>query len=210
MKALEAAEAAKRLVEKKENERKMKKEALKLERTKLVQEKLKQLELQKKIKEEERKKKEADMAARKRQREEDEKKEKERKRKRVVEGRKQQQQEKEEKLQAKKEADMLMVPSVLFSLCLNIRNRINFWCLLQDERKKLTKLSVDESWRNNKRVKEGKENLDKMLKTESKANVVSTRDGRDLSTAIQVCEPSADGRNKSKVTYLLEFDLAEL
>ncbi|KAM1276313.1 hypothetical protein ACFX13_029552 [Malus domestica] len=83
VKALEAAEAAKRQAEKKENERKMKKEALKLERSRMEQENMKQLELQKKRKEEVRKKKEADMASKKRQREEEERKEKERKRMRI-------------------------------------------------------------------------------------------------------------------------------
>lgn len=92
VKAIEAAEAAKRLAEKKENERQMKKEALKLERARMEQENLRQIELEKKKKEEERKKKEeerkkkeADMAAKKRQREEEERKEKERKRMRVEE-----------------------------------------------------------------------------------------------------------------------------
>ncbi|KAM2056299.1 hypothetical protein ACFX16_029126 [Malus domestica] len=83
VKALEAAEAAKRQAEKKENERKMKKEALKLERSRMEQENMKQVELQKKRKEEVRKKKEADMASKKRQREEEERKEKERKRMRI-------------------------------------------------------------------------------------------------------------------------------
>ncbi|EXB36055.1 hypothetical protein L484_018212 [Morus notabilis] len=102
VKALEAAEAAKRAAEKKENERKLKKEAMKLERTRQEQENLRQLELQKKRKEEERKKKETEMAAKKRQREEEEKKEKERKRLHVEETRKQQK-EQEQKLQAAKE-----------------------------------------------------------------------------------------------------------
>ncbi|KAB2048996.1 hypothetical protein ES319_A13G147400v1 [Gossypium barbadense] len=88
VKALEAAEAAKKLAEKKENDRKMKKEALKLERVRLEQENLRQLELEKK-KKEERKKKEADMAAKKRLREEEERLEKERKRKRIEEARRQ-------------------------------------------------------------------------------------------------------------------------
>ncbi|TKY50795.1 transcription factor jumonji (jmjC) domain protein [Spatholobus suberectus] len=95
VKALEAAEAAKRMAEKKENERKMKKEVLRLEREKL------ELELQKKKKEEERKKKEAQMAAKKRQREDEGKKEKEKKRKRVNDMKKQQQEY--EKILAKKE-----------------------------------------------------------------------------------------------------------
>ncbi|GLT31030.1 hypothetical protein SLA2020_057970 [Shorea laevis] len=102
VKALEAAEAAKRLAEKKENERKTKKEALKLERARLEQENLRQLDLQRKKKEEERKKKETEMAARKRQREEGEKLEKERKRKRIEETRKLQR-EAGEKLRVKKD-----------------------------------------------------------------------------------------------------------
>ncbi|KAG4918683.1 hypothetical protein JHK85_056964 [Glycine max] len=95
VKALEAAEAAKRMAEKKENERKMKKEVLRLERERL------ELELQKKKKEEERKKKEEQMAAKKRQMEDEEKKEKEKKRKRVNDKKKQQQDHM--KIQAKKE-----------------------------------------------------------------------------------------------------------
>ncbi|KAK6947089.1 Inner centromere protein, ARK-binding domain [Dillenia turbinata] len=102
VKALEAAEAAKRLAEKRENERKMKKEAMKLERARLEQENLKQLELMNKKKEEERRKKDANLAARKRQREEEEKIEKERKRKRNEEARKQQR-EQNRKVSADKE-----------------------------------------------------------------------------------------------------------
>ncbi|XP_057424112.1 uncharacterized protein LOC130717768 [Lotus japonicus] len=85
VKALETAEAAKRLAEKKENERKMKKEAWKIERERMEQQK----------KDEERKKKQAEMAAKKRQREDEEKKEKERKRK--------QPQEEHKKIHSKKE-----------------------------------------------------------------------------------------------------------
>ena len=84
VRALEAAEAAKRQEEKKENERKIKKEALKLERAKIEQETLRQRELDRRKKEEELKKKEADLAARKRLREEEGRMEKERKRKRIV------------------------------------------------------------------------------------------------------------------------------
>ncbi|KAL9272943.1 hypothetical protein AKJ16_DCAP05215 [Drosera capensis] len=90
LKVLEAAEAAKRLEEKKENERKQKKEALKLERARLKEENQRQMELQKKLKEEERKKREAEVAARKRQREEEERKEKERKRRRTEDARRHQ------------------------------------------------------------------------------------------------------------------------
>ncbi|XP_048235126.1 uncharacterized protein LOC8266953 [Ricinus communis] len=85
VKALEAAEAAKRNAQKKENERKMRKEAMKRERVKMEEQNLRQLELEKKKKEEEKRKKEADMAAKKRHREEEERKEKERKRMRVEE-----------------------------------------------------------------------------------------------------------------------------
>ncbi|XP_068636374.1 uncharacterized protein [Aristolochia californica] len=102
VKALEAAEAAKRLEEEKENARKIRKEAVKLEREKLEQENMRLLELKQKNREEERKKKEADIAARKRQREEEERKGKERKRRCIEEARKQQQ-EREEKLRAEKE-----------------------------------------------------------------------------------------------------------
>lgn len=101
VKALEAAEAAKRLEEKKENERKMRKEAMKHERARLEQENSKQLELHKKRKEEEKKKKEADAIARKRLREVEEKNERERKRKRVEEARRQQR-EQDDKTHAKR------------------------------------------------------------------------------------------------------------
>ncbi|KAG9448564.1 hypothetical protein H6P81_008529 [Aristolochia fimbriata] len=102
VKALEAAEAAKRLQIERENARKTRKEAAKVEREKLEKENMRQLELKQKKKEEERKKKEADIAARKRQREEEEKKGKERK-KRCIEEVRKQQQEREERLRAEKE-----------------------------------------------------------------------------------------------------------
>ncbi|XP_047315396.1 uncharacterized protein LOC124919242 isoform X2 [Impatiens glandulifera] len=101
VRALETAEAAKRLEEKRNNERIMKKEALKLERERLARENLKQTELLKKKKEEELKKKDADIAARKRLREDEEKRAKERKRKRVEHAR-QQLDEQEGKLHARK------------------------------------------------------------------------------------------------------------
>ncbi|KAK6149413.1 hypothetical protein DH2020_016938 [Rehmannia glutinosa] len=100
VKALEAAEAAKRVEEKRENERKMRKEALKLERAKLEEENLRNMELEKKKKEVERKKKDADIIAKKRMREEDEKKEKEKKRMRLEA--KHRQREQEEKMRAGK------------------------------------------------------------------------------------------------------------
>ncbi|XP_010243942.1 PREDICTED: uncharacterized protein LOC104587884 [Nelumbo nucifera] len=96
VKALEAAETAKRLEEKREKERKMRKEAVKLERARLEQE-----NIQKK-KEEDRKKKEAEIAARKRLREEEERKEREKKRKCNVEAQRQQR-EHENKLRVEKE-----------------------------------------------------------------------------------------------------------
>ncbi|KAI8009716.1 hypothetical protein LOK49_LG06G00320 [Camellia lanceoleosa] len=102
---VKALEAAKRLEEKRQNERKMKKDALKLERERKEQENLRQMEINKKKKEEEQKKKDADMEARKRLREEEERKEKERKRKRIEEPR-QQQRGKEEKLRAGKEKEV--------------------------------------------------------------------------------------------------------
>ncbi|KAK8460008.1 hypothetical protein SEVIR_2G253400v4 [Setaria viridis] len=88
VKALEAAEAAKRLEEKKRNEREMRKAATKLEREKLKQEK----ELKQKHEEEQKKKRDVDVATRKRQRDEEERREKERKRKCIEEARKQQKQ----------------------------------------------------------------------------------------------------------------------
>ncbi|CAA2972200.1 Hypothetical predicted protein [Olea europaea subsp. europaea] len=101
VKALEAAEAAKRLEEKKENERKVRKEALKLERAKMEKENMRQKELDKKKREEERKRKDADMQAKKRLREEEERKQKEKKRMRI-EVRQRQQREQEEKMCAEK------------------------------------------------------------------------------------------------------------
>ncbi|GKA92516.1 hypothetical protein Tco_0814441 [Tanacetum coccineum] len=90
VKALEAAEAAKRREQEKENERKKKKEALKLERARIGKENAIEMELNKKKKNEEQKKKEADIAARKRQREEEEKKQVAKKRKLVAEAQKNQ------------------------------------------------------------------------------------------------------------------------
>lgn len=115
MKALEAAEAAKRQEEKREIERKMKKEALKIERARMVQENIRQLELQKKKKEEERKKREAEIATRKRLREDEEKKEKERKRKRVEDSRKCQEEHKE-KLCPKEENKEIKIKAMVRSI----------------------------------------------------------------------------------------------
>ncbi|KAI3828360.1 hypothetical protein L1987_02460 [Smallanthus sonchifolius] len=84
VKALEAAEAAKRREQEKENERKLKKEALKLERARIGKENAKEMELNLK-KQQELKKKEADIAAKKRQREEEERKQLAKKRKLLAE-----------------------------------------------------------------------------------------------------------------------------
>ncbi|XP_031406966.1 uncharacterized protein LOC116215406 isoform X1 [Punica granatum] len=111
VKALEAAEAARRQAEKREVERKMKKDALKLERARVEQENRRQLELQMKRKEEERKKKEAEIAARKRLRE-GEKKDKERKRKRVEDARRQQEEQKD-KLGPKKEGKEMKAKAMI-------------------------------------------------------------------------------------------------
>ncbi|KAL7088096.1 hypothetical protein ACP275_13G108300 [Erythranthe tilingii] len=100
VKALEAAEAAKRLEEKRDNERKMRKEALKVERAKMEEENLRVMELDKKKKDADRKKKEADIKSKKRLREEEERKEKEKKRMRVEA--RQRQREQPEKMRGEK------------------------------------------------------------------------------------------------------------
>ncbi|KAK1417995.1 hypothetical protein QVD17_27131 [Tagetes erecta] len=89
VKALEAAEAAKRREQERENERKLKKEALKLERARIGKENAKEMEINLK-KQQELKKKEAEMAAKKRQREEEERKLLAKKRKLVAESQKSQ------------------------------------------------------------------------------------------------------------------------
>ncbi|XP_022716590.1 LOW QUALITY PROTEIN: uncharacterized protein LOC111275501 [Durio zibethinus] len=165
VKALEAAEAAKKLAEKKENDRKMKKEALKLERARLEQENLRQLELEKKKKEEERKKKEADMAAKKRQRKEEERLEKERKRKRVEEARRQQRAP-EEKLCPKKDEKEKK-------------------CQAQDEKVQTMKVPNDEAVQHEKMQKEiAGRNEGKMSEMEFRTAVASTSDAVKASTAI--------------------------
>ncbi|CAA7062655.1 unnamed protein product [Microthlaspi erraticum] len=121
VKALEAAEASRRIAEQKEIDRKMKKEAMKLERARQEQENLRKQEMEKKKKEEDRKKKEAElawkqemerkkkeeeqkrkefeMADRKRQREEEDKRLKEAKRQRIADIQRQQR-EADQKIQA--------------------------------------------------------------------------------------------------------------
>lgn len=113
VKALETAEAAKRLEEKKENERKMRKEALKLERAKLEEKNLKLMELEKKRREEERKKKDADIISKKRLREVEERKEKEKKKMRLEV--RQQQREQQEKMRAEKAEKENQRTKVVFS-----------------------------------------------------------------------------------------------
>ncbi|GLU23957.1 hypothetical protein SLE2022_399310 [Rubroshorea leprosula] len=165
VKALEAAEAAKRLAEKKENERKMKKEALRLERVRLEQENLRQLDLQRKKKEEERKKKEAEMAARKRQREEEEKLEKERKRKRIEESRKLQR-EAEEKLRVKKDE----------------KEKIQE----QDERVNEMKIPNGQTVKNEKMEKETREEcIGKKSETKYRTTEVSTNDSEKISSFLE-------------------------
>lgn len=130
VKALEAAEATKRLQEKKQNEREMRKAAAKLEREKLEQENIRRLELMQKQKEEERRKKEADIAARKRQREEEGKKEKERKRRCIDESHRQKR-ELERKLPAEKVENKLQHKASVgpFGFSLNILKAIS-GCIL--------------------------------------------------------------------------------
>ncbi|XWS11362.1 hypothetical protein CRYUN_Cryun38cG0077500 [Craigia yunnanensis] len=167
VKVLEAAEAAKKLAEKKENDRKIKKEAVKLERARLEQENLRQLELEKKKKKEERKKKEADMAAKKRQREE-ERLEKERKRKRMrMEETRKQQRAPDEKLCEKKDEK---------------ENK----CQAPDERAQTMKVPNDEAVKNEKMQKEiAGGNEVKMSEMEFRTVVVSTSDAVKASTAIE-------------------------
>lgn len=191
VKALGAAEAAKRLEEKKENERKMKKEALKLERARLEQENQKQLELQKKRKEEERKKKEAEMAARKRQREEEDRLEKERKRKRMDDTRKQRQ-EAEEKLRVKK--DEKEVKS-----------------LVPDLRANEIKSRNDQKARNKKMENEAREDKlsEKNSETEGRTTEVSTSDFGKKSADLevhnaQVSETEKAARNDSLTTNTIQ------
>ncbi|KAL4358175.1 hypothetical protein AHAS_Ahas09G0260400 [Arachis hypogaea] len=178
VKALEAAEAAKRMAQKKENERKMKKEALRIEREKLEQHNQRQQELQKKKKEEERKKKEAEMAAKKRQREEEGKKEKERKRKRVNDAKKQHHEQ--EKIHAKKEDKQVQIRAA--------GEQIRESKKLMDEKENHQKLQMD--------ISEG--NLELVSESEPLNTRNSTND------KIKECCPAyseaMNGDNKEKVT----------
>ncbi|KAM3743966.1 hypothetical protein ACB098_06G016300 [Castanea mollissima] len=184
VKALGAAEAAKRLAEKKDNERKMKKEALKLERARLEQENLRQLELQKRKKEEEKKKKEADMAARKRQREEDERKEKERKRKRVEESRRQQC-EHEEKLHGKKDEREL-------------KSRAT------DTRTNERKESNDEADKHRNIEKVREDNIRKVSETELRTTSIPTSDIIKASILREDSKALSGSGNNVKVTSTLD------
>ncbi|PON94007.1 Inner centromere protein, ARK-binding domain containing protein [Trema orientale] len=183
VKALEAAEAAKRLAERKENERKAKKEAMKLERARVEQENLRQLELQKKKKEQERKRKEADMAAKKRQREEEERKEKERKRLRVEETRKLQK-ENGQKLHAlKKEKEVK--------------------CQTMDDKGHETNESKSER-RNHKKMKQhkGDENFQTISEAEPATTQASTSDDRETSIIHEDIGVSSDFAKNLKANNL--------
>ncbi|KAJ0101369.1 hypothetical protein Patl1_03936 [Pistacia atlantica] len=186
VKALEAAEAAKRLAQEKENERKMKKEAMKSVRARLEQENLKQVEAQKKKKEEERKKKEAEMAARKRQREEEERKEKDRKRKRLVESFKQQR-ENEEKLRMKKENE--------------VKGRSI------DERANEMKVSKDETGKDNRKEKEmGKPEKASIVPEVCK---ISTGYGDNTKVMSNVVQKAAEDHNLGTNQYQEEsYDIS--
>ncbi|CAM0944370.1 unnamed protein product [Alopecurus aequalis] len=118
VKALKAAEAAKRLEEKKQKEQEIRKAAAKVERERLKREKeLKQKleeeqkkkrdeeEKKKRDEEEQKKKREVDVATKKRQREEGEKKETMKKRKCIDEARKQQKQPMDRRRRTKDEKD---------------------------------------------------------------------------------------------------------
>lgn len=190
VKALETAEAAKRLAEKKEKERKMKKEALKLERERQEQEKLKQLEMQKKKDEEIRKKKEGEMAERKRQREEEEIKEKERKRKRLEEAQKQQREYKEKKQQQERKE----------KLCVDTEEKE----LKYKERDGKTcgrKESKDDERKLEKIEQETKDdNLSEMAEMGTKTTGVSTSDAGKINTVIEHSEDLSYWGDSSKVS----------
>ncbi|KAF5728467.1 intracellular protein transport protein USO1 [Tripterygium wilfordii] len=171
VKALEAAEGAKRLAEKKENERRMKKEAVKLERAKVEQENLRQLDLQKKMKEEERKKKEDDMVARKRQREEDKMKEKERKRRRAEEAQRQQR-ERAENLRAKKEEKQKKFED-------------------KDERASYKKKSDDDSRKLEKREVHAHDNFENVSHAEPRNARTTTSNARKASIVLEECESTS-------------------
>uniref|UniRef100_A0A5B6Z078 Inner centromere protein ARK-binding domain-containing protein n=1 Tax=Davidia involucrata TaxID=16924 RepID=A0A5B6Z078_DAVIN len=175
VKALEAAEATKRLEEKRENERKMKKEALKLERARMEQENLRQMELKKKKKEEAQRKKDADMAARKRLREEEERKEKERKRKRIGEA-PWRQREQEEKFRAGK-----------------VEKEVQ--CGATDERVNSGKESNEESGKRQRIEKErGDDHIAKKPETEPRTAGISTSDVRQASIVLKDCEAGDSGK----------------
>ncbi|CAK7324493.1 unnamed protein product [Dovyalis caffra] len=176
VKALEAAEVAKRLAERKENERKMRKEALKLERAKMGEQNLRQLELEKEKREQERKRKEADMAAKKRQREE------------------------EEKRRGKGKESVLRKQGGNSSLCTRKiymlreeRERKN------DERAFENKESKDKSGKHDKIEKEkGDNNLQKVPETEPGTSRVSTIDDGKSSIIPEGCVALGDCDDNSK------------
>ncbi|XP_058218919.1 uncharacterized protein LOC131329664 [Rhododendron vialii] len=166
VKALEAAEAAKRLEEKKDNERKMKKEALKLERVKTEQENLRQMELKMKMKQEEQKKKDADMAVRKRLREEEGRKEKERKRQRIDMRR--QQRDQGDKLRNRKVEKEVPLSTIDKKVICGTQS--------DDELRKVQKMGN----------KQGDDNIGKKPHTELGASEILTRNLRQA--ALEDCE----------------------
>ncbi|KAM0900411.1 hypothetical protein ACQ4PT_020664 [Festuca glaucescens] len=109
VKALKAAEAAKRLEEKKQKEQEIRKAAAKVERERLKREKEQKQKLEeekkKRDEEEQKKKREVDAATKKRQREEGEKRETMKKRKCIDEARKQQKQPMDRRRGTKDEID---------------------------------------------------------------------------------------------------------
>ncbi|XP_051188264.1 uncharacterized protein [Lolium perenne] len=109
VKALKAAEAAKRLEEKKQKEQEIRKAAAKVERERLKREKEQKQKLEeekkKRDEEEQKKKREVDAATKKRQREEGEKRETMKKRKCIDEARKQQKQPMDRRRGTKDEKD---------------------------------------------------------------------------------------------------------
>ncbi|EPS72693.1 hypothetical protein M569_02063, partial [Genlisea aurea] len=122
IKALEAAEAAKRQEEKRENERRLKKEALKLERAKMEEAKSRQRELRKTKREEELKEKEAEIVAKKRAREELDERKREDKRLRLE--RAQRRREHDEKGKQQQQHKLKVVSQLIDNVCTVLR--LNF------------------------------------------------------------------------------------
>ncbi|CAH8381811.1 unnamed protein product [Eruca vesicaria subsp. sativa] len=170
VKALEAAEASRRMAEQKENERKMKKEAMKLERARLEQENLRKQEMEKKKKEEERKKKEAEMAWK--QEMEKKKKEEERKRKEFEMADKKRQREEDKKL---KEAKRQRVAEMQ-------RQQREADAKLQEAEKELKRKAMDAKIKAMKELKEEQGNArirEVRLKSNSSDDTNASRSSRE-------------------------------